>query len=60
MLEYEDIQHIPLTRAPALTGRYEFLSFRTAAGGRTWLSAILETVRSAAEALASVTRKSAG
>ncbi len=54
MLEYEDIQHILLTRAPALTGRYEFLSFRTAAGGRTWLSAILETVRSAAEALASV------
>ena len=54
MLEYEDIQHIRPTRAPALTGRYEFLSFRTAAGGRTWLSAILETVRSAAEALASV------
>ena len=54
MLEYEDIQHILLTRAPALTGRYEFLSFRTAAGGRAWLSAILETVRSAAEALASV------
>jgi Dyp-type peroxidase family len=54
MLEYEDIQHILLTRAPALTGRYEFLSFRTATGGRTWLSAILETVRSAAEALASV------
>ncbi|MGC1862011.1 MAG: peroxidase [Methylocystis sp.] len=54
MLEYEDIQHILLTRAPALTGRYEFLSFRTAAGGRTWLSAILEKVQSAAEALASV------
>ena len=27
MLEYEDIQHILLTRTPALTGRYEFLSF---------------------------------
>jgi len=54
MLEYEDIQHILLTRAPALTGRYEFLSFRTPAGGRTWLSAILEKVQSAAEALASV------
>ena len=54
MLEYEDIQHILLTRAPALTGRYEFLSFRTAAGGRAWLSAILEKVQSAAEALASV------
>jgi hypothetical protein len=44
MLEYEDIQHILLTRTPALTGRYEFLSFRTPAGGRTWLSAILEKV----------------
>jgi hypothetical protein len=37
MLEFEDIQHILLTRAPALTGRYEFLSFRNAAGGRAWL-----------------------
>ncbi len=27
MLEFDDIQHILLTRAPALTGRYEFLSF---------------------------------
>ena len=34
MLEFDDIQHILLTRAPALTGRYEFLSFRSAAGGR--------------------------
>ena len=28
MLEFDDIQHILLTRAPAITGRYEFLSFR--------------------------------
>ena len=41
MLENDDIQHILLTRTPALTGRYEFLSFRNAAGGRAWLSAIL-------------------
>ena len=34
MLEFDDIQHILLTRMPALTGRYEFLSFR-ASGGRT-------------------------
>ena len=47
MLEFDDIQHILLTRAPALTGRYEFLSFRNAAGGRAWLSAILEKVHSA-------------
>ena len=31
-----------LTRAPALGARYEFLSFRNAAGGRAWLSAISE------------------
>jgi Dyp-type peroxidase family len=54
MLEYEDIQHILLTRTPALTGRYEFLSFRTPAGGRAWLSAMLEKVQSAAEVRASV------
>ena len=41
MLEFDDIQHILLTRAPALTGRYEFLSFRQAAGGRKWLAADL-------------------
>src|SRR5207237_1043639 len=54
MLEHDDIQHILLTRTPALTGRYEFLSFQNAAGGRAWLSAILEKVQSAAEVLASV------
>lgn len=47
MLEFDDIQHILLTRAPALTGRYEFLSFRDPAGGRAWLSEILATVHSA-------------
>jgi hypothetical protein len=47
MLKFDDIQHILLTRAPALTGRYEFLSFRDSAGGRAWLSEILTTVRSA-------------
>ena len=47
MLEYDDIQHILLTRAPALTGRYEFLSFRSAAGGRAWVSTIMEKVHSA-------------
>ena len=48
MLETDDIQHILLTRAPALTGRYEFLSFRDPVGGRAWLSAIKDTVHSAA------------
>src|SRR4029077_160143 len=54
MLEAEDIQHILLTRAPALTGRYEFLSFRDPGGGRAWLSAIKDTVQSAAAMRASV------
>jgi Dyp-type peroxidase family len=47
MLEFDDIQHILLTRAPAMTGRYEFLSFRSATAGRAWLSAALATVQSA-------------
>ena len=54
MLEFDDIQHILLMRVPALTGRYEFLSFQNATGGRTWLSAIREKVQSAAEVRDSV------
>ena len=54
MLEFDDIQHILLTRAPALTGRYEFLSFKSAAGGRAWLAGILEKVHSAATMRATV------
>ena len=38
MLELNDIQYIVLARAPAVTGRYEFLSFRDAAAGRAWLA----------------------
>src|SRR6476661_1122961 len=53
MIEFDDIQHILLTRVPALTGRYEFLSFRNPAGGRAWLSEILTNVPSAAEVRAS-------
>jgi Dyp-type peroxidase family len=47
MLDSEDIQHILLTRAPALAARYEFLSFKNSVGGRTWLAEILEKVKSA-------------
>ena len=50
MLEFEDIQHITLTRVPAITGRYEFLSFRDPAQGRAWLAGILDKVASAREA----------
>lgn len=57
MLELDDIQHILLTRTPALNGLYAFLSFHNATGGRAWLSAILERVESAAEVRASVKRE---
>ena len=57
MLELDDIQHILLMREPAQTGRNEFLSFRNATGGRTWLSAIAERVQSAADVRASVERE---
>jgi Dyp-type peroxidase family len=57
MLELDDIQHILLMRVPALTGRYEFLSFQSTRGGRTWLSAIKEKVQSAAEVGASVEKE---
>ncbi|AKS34024.1 Dyp-type peroxidase [Mycolicibacterium goodii] len=54
MLELDDIQHILLTRTPAITGRYEFLTFDTPAGGRAWLSALLDKVQSAADVMASM------
>ena len=54
MLDLDDIQHILLTRAPAMTGRYEFLSFGDPAGGRAWVSSIKETVHSAAAMRASI------
>ncbi len=47
VLELDDVQHILLNRAPALTGRYEFLSFKDPAGGRAWLGAMLDKVHSA-------------
>ncbi len=47
MLELDDIQHILVTRTPALTGRYEFLTFPQPSGGRAWLSGILDKIQSA-------------
>ena len=48
------LEEAQLARTPALTGRYEFLSFRDPAGGRAWLSTIVEKVQSAAELLSLV------
>ena len=54
MLEFDDIQHILLTRTPAMTGRYEFLTFGNPAGGRAWLSELIPVVESATAAQASM------
>jgi len=54
MLELDDIQHILVTRTPALTGRYEFLTFGNPAGGRAWLAGLRDKLKSAAEANLSV------
>src|SRR5437867_2613259 len=57
MLELDDLQHILITRVPALTGRYEFLSFRQGAQGRAWLAGILEQVASVQQARNSIERE---
>lgn len=53
-LELDDIQHILLTRTPAITGRYEFLTFDSPEGGRAWLTALLDKVQSAADVRATM------
>src|SRR3954466_1212919 len=57
MLEFDDIQHIVLTRVPALTGRYEFLSFRQPAQGRAWLAGLIDKVASAQSVMTSMDRE---
>jgi signal transduction histidine kinase len=54
MLAFDDIQHILLTRALALTGRYEFPSFSGPAARRAWLAAILDKVYRAEAVRASI------
>jgi Dyp-type peroxidase family len=49
-LDLHDIQYLVLARAPAITGRYEFLSFRDAEAGRGWLSGLLGKVPSVEDA----------
>ena len=44
MLELDDIQHFLLARTPALSARYEFLTFRNSASGRAWLSGLIDKV----------------
>jgi deferrochelatase/peroxidase EfeB len=46
-LELEDIQHFLMARPPARAARYEFLTFKSAAGGRAWLSGLVDKVGTA-------------
>ena len=57
ILEVDDLQHIVITRVPALTGRYEFLSFRDAAQGRAWLAGILDKIASVEQTRNSLDRE---
>lgn len=47
MLDFDDIQHFLISRPPAVTGRYEFLTFRRPEGGRAWLAGLLHKVGTA-------------
>jgi deferrochelatase/peroxidase EfeB len=46
-LELDDIQHFLISRPPALTARYEFLTFHQPKGGRAWLMGMLDKVGTA-------------
>ena len=52
MLELEDIQYYLLTRPPATMAQYIFITFRTAEGGRKWVSDLTDIVGSAKTVLA--------
>lgn len=47
LLDLEDLQHFLMSRPPARAARYEFLRFRTARGGRAWLTGLIEKVGTA-------------
>ncbi len=46
-LEFDDIQHFLMARPPARAARYEFLTFETPAGGRKWLTGLIDKVGTA-------------
>jgi len=54
VLELDDIQYIILTRAPALVGRYEFLTFQNPESGKAWLAGITEKIHSVENVRASL------
>jgi len=46
-LEFDDIQHFLMARPPARAARYEFLTFGSPAGGREWLTGLIDKVGTA-------------
>ena len=52
MLELEDVQHYLLTRPHATIAQYNFITFRTAEGGRKWINALADTVGTAKTVMA--------
>lgn len=52
-LDVDDIQHFLLARPPSRAARYEFLSFASAAAGRSWLAGVLDKVGTGASVAAS-------
>jgi deferrochelatase/peroxidase EfeB len=47
LLDFEDVQHFLMSRPPARAARYEFLTFRSAVGGRLWLKGLIDKVGTA-------------
>jgi deferrochelatase/peroxidase EfeB len=52
MLELEDIQHYLLTRPHATIAQYNFITFRTAEGGRRWINDLADIVGTAKTVMA--------
>ena len=46
-LDFDDIQHFLMSRPPARTARYEFLTFHSPSGGRAWLTGLIDKVGTA-------------
>ena len=52
MLELDDIQHYLLTRPDATIAQYNFITFHSAEGGRSWINALTDTVGNAKTVMA--------
>jgi deferrochelatase/peroxidase EfeB len=52
MLELEDVQHYLLTRPHAVIAQYNFISFRSAEAGRSWVNALSDIVGTAKAVMA--------